>query len=171
MEQFNFYQYMLDVSTRLKDIGHTEDEPHFFEAQTQPGMQDMVLNLPGVSYPAHVILDTFKGRIGDENRSNNYLDNPFYTGFIITAPVQGMPTDDFIRAQKEQAKTILMKILAKMKIDRRMGKHGLNYMKFLSIPYQGIGPIGAGSYGIMYSIEVPHDHRLPYNENDWIPES
>ena len=171
MQAFNFYEYMLDCSVRLKELAHTDENPCFFQAGSVAGLQELINNIGVAAYPAHVILDNVKGHVGDKNRSNNFIDNPFYTGFIITAPLQGNAGENTIRQAKQEAKEILFKILGKMRHDRYRGLNGLNFMNFLSVPYQEVGPLGAGSYGVMYNIEVPHDHRLPYNESDWIQES
>ena len=169
-EIFNFHNYMLDCATRLKDLGHTQSNPRFFKVNTIIGLEELLNNIGVADYPALIIQNSTRGHIGDEARSNNFLDNPFYTFYIITAPMQTDFSLDDLRLAKEQAKSIGFKILAKMRHDRYRQLNGLHFMKFLNVPYLEVGPLGVGSYGIMFNFEVPHSHQLPHNPNDWTNE-
>ena len=68
--QFNFYEYMLDCATRLKDIAHTESEPHFFKVNTIIGLEELLNNANLAQYPALIIQTSVRGQIGDEARAN-----------------------------------------------------------------------------------------------------
>ena len=158
---------MLDCAVRLKELQHTETNPCFFKVNTIIGLEELLNNIGVAHYPALIIQTSVRGRIGDETRSNNFLDNPFYTFFVIGAPLHGNFDADQLRLDKEKTKAIGFKILAKMRHDRYRQLHGLHFMKFLSVPYQEVGPMGAGSYGVMFSFEVPHSNQLPHNPHDW----
>lgn len=167
---FNFHSYMLECATRLKDIGHTDASPKFFKVNTIIGLEELLNNIGIANYPALVIQTSIRGRIGDENRSNNFLDNPFYTWYIITKPLQQDFSAEQLRQAKNNAKAIGFKILAKMRHDRIRQLNGLHFMRFLSVPYQEVGPLGVGSYGVMFNFEVPDSNQLPHNEDDWLAE-
>jgi hypothetical protein len=168
--EFNFHAYMLDCATRLKELQHSQSNPRYFEANTVADMQELLNNIGVAKYPAIVTLSSIKGRVGDEKTGNNYLDHPFHTGFIITSPMQGSTDAETIRLAKIEAKSILFKIIAKMRHDRRRALFGLNFLNLTSIPYQEIGPLGAGSYGVMFNFENTQPVALEHNTNDWIPE-
>ena len=77
MKQFNFHDYMLDCATRLKTLGHTSSNPRFFKVNTIIGLEELLNNIGVANYPALVIQASTRGSVGDEARSNNFLDNPF----------------------------------------------------------------------------------------------
>lgn len=167
MIAFNFHTYMLDCATRLKSIGHTSFSPRFFRANSVLAVEELLNNIGVANYPAIIILDSMRGRVGDEAHSGSFIDNPFYTFFVIGNPAQGDP--DLASESKLQAKQIGFQILARMRRDRQQQREGLNFMKFASVPYQEIGPIGAGSYGVMFNFEVPNCNVLTYTAADWLP--
>lgn len=146
---------MLDCATRLKDIGHTDNEKHFFKANTILGVEELINNIGEANYPALVVEITTEGSIGDESRSNNFIDLPNYTFYVLGAPLQQNFGMDEIHISKQQAKSIGLKILGKMRHDRRRQLYGLHFMNFLSVNYQEVGPLGAGSYGVMFSFRFP----------------
>lgn len=167
---FDFNAYMLDCATRLKDLQHTDVSPHFFRVNTIIGLEELLNNIGVAEYPALVIQTSVRGRIGDEARSNNFIDSPFYTFYIIGAPLGTGFDAETLRLEKNKTKAIGFKILAKMRHDRLRQLNGLHFMKFLSVPYQEVGPLGAGSYGTMFNFEVSDSNMLPHVEADWLAE-
>lgn len=168
--EFNFHAYMLDCATRLIELQHSQTNPRYFEANTVADMQELLNNIGVAKYPAIVTLSSIKGRVGDENMGNNYIDHPFHTGFIITSPMQGSTDAATIRLAKIEAKNILLKIIAKMRNDRRRALYGLNFLNLTSIPYQEVGPLGVGSYGVMFNIENTQPVALEHKSTDWLSE-
>ena len=168
--QFNFNTYMLDCATRLKDLQHSDTNPRFFRVNTVMGLEELLNNIGVANYPALVIQTSVRGHIGDEARSNNFINSPFYTFYIIGAPLGTGFDAEALRLSKEETKAIGFKILAKMRHDRYRQQNGLHFMKFLSIPYQEVGPLGAGSFGVMFNFEVPESNQLPHNLEDWYDE-
>lgn len=166
--QFDFNAYMLDCATRLKDIGHTASAPKFFHANSVIGLDELLNNISIAQYPALVVLNLSEGRVGDSNRSNNYLDIPVYTAFVLGAPLHTSDPET-IRLEKQKCKNIMFKILGKIRHDKVRQLNGLQFVNMLNIPYQEVGPLGAGSYGTMVNIEVTYHNGLPYNDNDWYP--
>lgn len=169
-ETYNHNTYMLDCATRLKALGHTTEKPRFFRANTIIGVEELLNSIGIANYPALVILTSIKGRIGDEARSNNFLDHPFYSAFVIDKPMQTGYTPEQMHDSKQLCKSIMLKIMGKMRSDRQKQSKGLHFMKLLSVPYQEVGPLGAGSYGVMFNFEVTRHDGLPHNTDDWLPE-
>ena len=165
MEKFDFIPYMFDCATRLKDVGHTEENPKFFRISGLAGLEEYMQRLTEAQYPALLVHDNQDGSIGDMNRSDNYLDNPYYVFYIVDRPKYG--NADESEAAKKRCKIIGQKILAKMRKDKRNQVNGLAYMNFSNVPYQSIGPIGDQAVGVMFSFTVTDQSDMVYNPDDW----
>jgi len=162
---FNFKEYMLDCATRLKDVGHTEDQLKFFRVSSIGHLDEVLSNLSNIEFPALLIQDNMEGNLGDHNTSNNYIDTPYYVFYIIKHV--GHENHDQREEAKKECKTIGFKMLSKMVNDKRNLIHGLTFLQFVNIPYQTIGPIGDNCFGVMFSFSVSDNANLVYNANDW----
>lgn len=166
MEKFDFIPYMKDCATKLKDIAHTDDNPKFFRVSGLAGLEEYMQRFTEAQYPALLVQDNQDGSIGDMNRSDNYLDNPYHVFYIVDRPEYG--NADSSEATKKRCKAIGKKILAKMRRDKRNQANGLAFMNFSNVPYQSIGPIGDQAVGVMFSFTVPDQSDMVYNADDWI---
>lgn len=163
--QFNFITYMRDCATRLKAIGHTEQTPKFFRISSLAQLDELLSMISDIGYPALLIHDNMDGAIGDRSTSNNYLDIPNYTFYVV----EHVSLNDHDAKQQviTNCKNIGLKILAKMKHDKLDLNQGLTFLQFDNIPYQTIGPIGDNCHGVMFTISVPNQAQITYNADDW----
>jgi hypothetical protein len=162
---FDFITYMQACATNLKDIGHSESSKKFFRISGLAQLDEVLGNLSDIAFPAILVHDNTEGSIADRSISDNYLDSPYFTFYIIDHVEYGN-----YQAQEEakaNCKAIGMKILAKMLRDKNRGNFGLTFLQFSNIPYQSIGPIGDNCYGVMFSFSVPDAADLIYNADDW----
>lgn len=166
MEKFDFIAYMLDCATRLKDIQHTEANPKFFKISGLAGLEEYMQRLSEAQYPAIMVHDNQDGNMGDQGRSDNFLDNPYYVFYVVARPEFGNAGSS--EAIKKQCKAIALKIIGRMRRDKRSYANGLQFLNFASIPYQTIGPVGDGAYGIMVSFTVTDQLGSTYNADDWL---
>lgn len=167
MEKFDFIPYMLDCATRLKAIRHTEENPRFFRVSGLAGLEEYLQRLSEAQYPCLLVHDNQDGNVGDTSTSDNFLDNPYYAFYVVTRPEFG--NADESETAKKLCKSIGFKILARMKRDKRNQVNGLAFLRFSSIPYQTIGPIGDQAVGVMFSFTVTDQASLVYNDADWDP--
>jgi len=163
--KFDFITYMRDCATRLKDIGHSESSPKFFRISGLVQLDEVLGNLSDIAFPAMLVHDNTEGNIADRNISDNYLDSPYFTFYIVDHVEYG----NYQKQQEAKAncKAIGMKILARMLRDKKRGNLGLTFLQFSNIPYQSIGPIGDNCYGVMFSFSVPDTANLIYDPDDW----
>ena len=168
MEKFDFVKYMEDCAVRLKDILHTADNPRFFRISGISQLEELLANLPDASWPALMVENNMEGRFSDPGPSDNFLDMPYYTFYVIgKAPFNDF---DVIQEVKENTKEIAEKIIARMLHDRRNYRNGLVMLRFDNVPYQNIGPIGDQCYGTMISFTVINNCNSQYIQADWLPE-
>lgn len=168
MEKFEFIKYMLDCAVRLKDIGHTDTKQRFFRISGISQLEELLSSLPNASSPALLVENNTDGRVGDNARSDNFLDTPYYIFYVI----EKAPFNDHnkMQAAKENSKNIGFKILSRMLNDRRHYRNGLIMFDFSSITYQSVGPIGDNCFGTMFSFSVANPADLVYSNDDWLPQ-
>ncbi len=168
MEKFDFIPYMRECAIRLKDIMHTESQPRFFRISGISQLEELLANLPDASSPALLVENNEQGRLADPGPSDNFLDIPYFAFYII----EKAPFNDFdhIEEIKANTKAIGLKIFARMLHDRRHVRNGLIMLKFDSVPYQSIGPIGDNCFGTMFSFTVMNVVDTRYTPLDWLPE-
>lgn len=165
---FNFLTYMLDCATRLKSIGHDEYTKRFFRCSGIAGLEELLNNLTDITGRVLVVHNNQEGSVGDISRADNFLDSPYYV-FYVLEKVQNYNDFDAEELVKANCKETGFKILARMIREKRLGQNGLTFLDFSSIPYQNVGPVGNGFYGVMFSFTVTDgDSRLIFNEADWL---
>lgn len=163
--KFEFINYMADCAVKLKDIAHSDDAQKFFRISGIAELDELLTNLSKAQFPALLAEENHTGAIADRSTSNNYLDSPYYTFYVVKhAPFEDHDTRE---AAKLQTKQIGLKIIARILRHKLRGEQGLTFVQFGNIPYQSIGPIGDNCYGCMFSITVPDVADVFYNAEDW----
>lgn len=173
MADFDFKTYMADCAIKMKAIGHTENKPRFFIVSSIAALEGLLGRLTtGASFPGIIIYDTQEGFFGDGSTSQNWLDNPDYTFYVVDKLAKLNDTDS-AELLKRSCKDIGFKIIARMlkhkKEALRSGNdpYGLELFKKQNFPYQTIGPIGNNCYGVMFNITVPRVADMVYTNDDW----
>lgn len=168
MEKFDFIPYMKDCAVRLIDILHSEDSPRFFRVSGITQLEELLANLPDAAFPALLAENNMEGRFSDPGPSDNFLDIPFYTFYVIDKA----PFNDFdeIEKAKKTTKGIGEKIISRMLHDRRNHRNGLVMLRFDNVPYQNIGPIGDHCFGTMISFTIVNRLNPKCLACDWLPE-
>lgn len=165
---FDFVTYMRDCATRLKSIGNTEANEHFFRCSGIANMEEL-LGSASAQSPLLMVTDNPEGRLED-NDSDHVLDRQLFTFTVLTH----VNSSDF--GEREDAikltKAIAFKILGKMKRDKRKEgmrqiSIGLRDLELGSITYNTIGPLGDNYYGTDVSFTILNKPDLAYDANDW----
>ena len=167
MSSFNFMGYMEDCARRLKAIGHNDKIRKFFRCSGIAELEELLNQVTDVTGRVLVVHNNQEGTVGDVNRSDNFMDSPYYVFYVLE---KVNDYNDFTAEElaKENCKATGFKILARMIRDKRMGLLGLSFLDFTSIPYQNVGPVGINFHGVMFSFTITDgDTRLLYNKDDW----
>lgn len=162
---FDALTYFRTMATKLNDIGHTEENEHFFRVRNLYDMNELLDRLSNANFPALLINDSMDGSMGDFAMSDNYLDEPQFVFYVLAeADITNQASID---QAVQTAKTIGQKIISMMLRHKMQGKHGLEFLDMTNIPYQTIGPIGDFCYGMMFFVNVSEHIELIVNPEDW----
>lgn len=176
MATFDFKTYMAECAEKLKAIRHTSDRPRFFIVSSIANLEGLLANLTtGASFPAIIIHDSHEGHIGDTSASQNFIDHPDYTFYVVDKVLKINDTDQMEQV-KRACKTYGFQIIGRMLKHKKEAlrssladdPYGLQLFDKRDIAYQTIGPIGNNCYGVMFFITVPTEANITYNESDWI---
>lgn len=165
---YDFKTYMLDVATRLKDIGHTETTQRFFEVSNITQMDGLFAKLSKAAGTLLIPQINPEGIIGDPSNSDNFRDECYHI-FYIAKHVTNFNNAEEINAAKQHCKRVGFKVFSKMRKEKAQGNSSLQFLRFTRVPYQAIGPFANGWYGVMFSFRVDeHAASLNYDANDWL---
>ena len=171
--EFDSVGYFEDVAKRLKLIGHSKTEKHFFRSTSASYPRELENSLSSARYPALVVVTRKDGRLID-NSSDNYLDKKLYTFLILH------PAKDSAPAKIDECMAlsinIFRKITGKLKRDKKKDYSlaiqqqifGLRGLDIASISYQQIGPMLDNLYGLMVRFSIIDSAHLQYDAEDWL---
>lgn len=162
---FDAITYFETVARKLKEIGHTDIEKHFFRTRSVAALDELLDELPNANFPALMVHDTIDGALGDFNQADSYMEEPQYVFYVLQQAEMGnrQSVDDAIT----QCRSIGRKIIAQMIRHRQRGEHGLDLMDTGRIPFQTVGPLADQVYGVMYMFYVSDDAGLLHDADDW----
>lgn len=169
---FNLKTYLEDCATKLKAIGHTSQNKRFFVVSSISTLEGLLGSIGRGGFPAIVAHDAADGTVGDTSNSENFIDRPDYTFYVIDQ-VTKLNDTDAMELAKRTTKELGFKIVARMLRHRKQATrtgtdpYGLMLFNKASISYQAIGPIGNGCFGTMFFINIPQPVSLVYNDDDW----
>lgn len=171
MEVFDFISYLADISERHQDILHRTSEPHFFRVAGIGQMDQFIQQINKASSPAICIDVNPDGQI-ISSLPNNSVDIPVYRFYVLKYADAG----DFtvIETAKKEAKTLGLKILAKLGYDNYQASineidNGLKYLD-LNFQYQVVGPIAQNWFGCMFSFRLQQsaiDTGMVYDSDEY----
>lgn len=172
MKQFEFVNYMKEVATRLKSIGHTDDNPHFFKVASLFHLDQLFENLNSAGFPALCVVDAPEGRLID-NESSNLLDLQYYYFFVINkAEIDNASSRE---AAITSSLMIVKQILSKMFRDKMAEQRnpfyanaaGLKNLNRDNVSYRAVGPIADNCHGMWCSFTLTSGSDFKYNSDDW----
>jgi len=170
---FDFAGYFENIARKLKAIGHTDSQKHFFRSTQAVHPEELLKQGSVARYPALVIIERADGRMIDRD-SDNLLTKELYAFQILMPAADQAP--DAIETVMGQCKEIYKKIVAKMIRDKKadmkvaitMQQTGLRNLETADISYQQIGPMGDNLYGLYVSFSIVDPAGVKFNQDDWI---
>lgn len=164
MGEFDFIDYFRNIASTLKEILHTEDEPHFSRAGSVAELGEFLANMRQAEGYQLIVIDNVSGRFLDR-RSDNLLVMPYFSFYLV----KKVSREDY--DEKELAigdcSTVCKKILSKMFLDKRNMANGLTNLDRDSISYNQAGPFGHNWYGLNINFTIIDDPDIVYDEDDW----
>lgn len=166
MTKFNLTDYLLDVSEKLIELQHTENDKHYSRVSSVVGLEEYLSNMTFNTGWQLIAVDTRSGRFDDGSYSDNLIDSQLYSFYLVKA----LEHHNFDARQQliKDCEVIVKKILSKMFYDKREGLNGLLDLQRGSISYDTIGPIGNNCHGLMVFFTVLDATDIAYNANDWL---
>jgi hypothetical protein len=161
---------MRNIAINSVDIGHIEgdeDNNRFFRVASIMTVDEIINNLSIMKEFSLVVEDNAEGGLID---NNSIMDKPIHTFFLLKKVEQDNADDR--EAAKQQCKSVMFKILSRMRrdwISDNEGKTeiGVRNIEFGQWTYQTFGPILNNCIGISVSFIAPNSVNTAYNGNDW----
>lgn len=164
MTTYNHINYMQEVAEKQRSIGHSASCEKFFKSTGIANMDGLLASLNDAQYPCLVAEYGPDKRLTD-NVSDNPLQQPFHTFFIVTKATAGSATE--IAQARETCEAIADKVIAKMNSDRLNNLNGLHLFNIGSVRIFGIGPVGDSAHGVMVTFTTVDAAQLTHNPDDW----
>lgn len=164
MTQFDFIPYMKNVAETLKELKHSNAEPHFHRASSMVSMEEFLTKMQETTGFQLIAIAQESGKYIDR-KSDNLLDQPYYSFYVMTVAEHG----DFDARQEaiSDCKRVAKKILSKLFRDQTNRTHGLNYLDRGSITYNQAGPFAHNWFGMNYNFTLISASDIRYNGFDW----
>lgn len=162
--------YLLEIAQKLKEIGHTENEPHFHRVHGLSDVEEFLANLTQTS-GYQLLEETF------DNTQFVRNDRPVarnYYSFYVAKDFDAGDTDS-----KENAKTgcisVIKKIISKYIRDYKADAdlpipnqiYGLRELEIESFSWMVIGVIGDNYMAVFVSFTLVDSPDVAYDANDW----
>jgi hypothetical protein len=171
MAEYNHIDYMKSVAEKLKEIGHTDQKPHFYRISGLLMLEEFLDKITSVDSGFHLLAE--EDLTGQLSGVDNPLDNENYLFFIV----KHVDLNDHANRVKikRDCKNIAKKIIARIRKHWHAANaaieindtYGLRNFNTENIFYQTIGPIGDNCYGIEVRFSIIEKAGTIYNINDW----
>ncbi|MGI4870451.1 MAG: hypothetical protein ACRYFX_04645 [Janthinobacterium lividum] len=156
-----YSNYFEDLATRLRDVAHTPAAPKFCRFNIEEILAGLAHGIDP-STPC-LLLESFEGRLSEEG--DNVMDNQD-GAFLI---MKYCALEDFAaqNAIIDQAKSIGLKIVARLRHDARQGL-GLLHFDRNSVGYEKVGPVFGDCYGYRFTFSFFNPLSLRVDPADWL---
>lgn len=164
--------YFKNLAINLVDIAHTVDAPAYYRMKDSMDLDEFDNAVRNMTKSTCLLLEIGSGNMGDYDNVNDAL--------TIGLHCLVKTTDKYadINAARDQAKSILLKIITRIRFDcrdkyiRNTVANGplkaLNVIFDSKIKYENMTDIDGNWYGksFYFYFRAPVQ-ELPYNSNDW----
>ena len=168
---YNHKTYLLNVAEKLKELQHTEDDPHFHRIYGLADIEELIANQTITSGYQLLMEENDDNRFIDNN-SDNILNRDYYA-FYVAKNYEGGDFDSKETA-KERCKTVAKKIISKYLKDYKEDRssapdqvYGLFALEPGSFSMRTIGPLGDNYIAIFVSFTIISNPKIIYNAGDW----
>ena len=145
--------YFEGLATKTKAIGHTPDTPAFYRIKDSFNLEEFDNALRNIKKPTCLLLEIGAGQIG---ATDNPMDHPRIGLHVVTRT--GKKFAD-VNAARDQAKTVLLQLVALIKLDCQD-----NYYRQTILGVDSIGPLK--SQNVIFDADIKFDN-VSFDEDNW----
>ncbi len=161
--KYNHFSYCEDIARRLKAIGHSAAETHFFRATEQTDVQELENNMSSAKGFIMIAIDGKNIDFGW--RSDSLIGFPIYS-IVLVGQVSSSDTNTIFKAQ-DDCRELAIQVIAKMAQDASNFNFGAEYIDQSTFTLNGFGPIGDLFYGVSLSFIVREGMNYQINQSLW----
>ncbi len=159
---FDFYvQYFKTIAETHKDIGHTDQEKHFYRLNISEVQNTLRSIVPGKVF----MLESYEGQLIDQ-RSDNVRDEQL-CAFMILGHV---PPGDFDQENiiLGECKRIGFEVISKLYKDKKDNVAELRGFDIGSVHYMKVGPIFDNYFGYRFTHSINDKANVAYDPAKWL---
>jgi len=162
--KYKHFEYCESLARRLKPVGHTDDDCHFFRATEQSSLTELERNISA----AHgMILIAIDGKFsGFDYQPDSLIEKPLY-GIVIARQTDSTDIDTVFQAQDE-TKALAMQVISRMMCDARDYRNGCEFIDPGSFLVEGFGPIAGNFYGVILSFSTESGIEYKVDPEMWV---
>jgi hypothetical protein len=162
--KYNHFSYCEDIASRLKAIGHSATETHFFRATEQTEVQELENNM--ISAKGFIMIAVDGKNVDFGWKPDSLIEFPLYS-ILIVGQVSSSDSDTIFKAQ-DDCSELAIQVIAKMAQDAEAYNLGAEYIDQETFTLNGFGPIGDLFYGVSLSFIVREGVNFQINKSFWI---
>lgn len=162
---YNHFQYSENLARKLKAIGHTDSDCHFFRATEQTELRELEDNLSSAHGMIMLAVDGKDSGFQFRN-SDSLMERPAYS-LVIAKQTSSSDSDTVFKAQQE-CKAVMMQVISRMLNDARDYKHRCDLIDPDSFRIEGFGPIGDLFYGVMLWFALDEGVNFEIKPDMWL---
>lgn len=160
---YNHFSYGKMLARKLKSVGDTDERPRFFTAFGLEDLYNFEDKMSGITGTVLIAVDGQENESSD-NGADALTDNDTYS-FIIAQ-----------NAQRDRPNTIDEAVahcreLAKQVRNFMITDPSLWGMFYRNTTINGIGPIGDGFYGVVFTFRIQRFNSFEVNPEYWVDET
>lgn len=162
---YNHFTYCEKLARRIKAIGHTDDDCHFFRATENQSYQEMAANLSSVAGYVLVAIDgKNSGFLWID--SDSLLERPNYS--IVILKQTALNDIEKMFESMEQCKAIALQCIAKILQDARHYKDGCDLIDPASFTMDGVGPVADNFFGVIVQFSLTQGIDFMLDSDMWL---
>ncbi len=161
--KYNHFSYCEDIARRLKAIGHSDVEKHFFRATEQTEVQELENNM--TSARGFILIAVDGKNIDFGWKADSLIGIPVY-GIVIAGQVSSSDTDTIFDTQDDCSK-LAVQVIAKMAEDAEKYNFGAEFIDLGTFAMNGFGPIADLFYGVYLTFTLKEGVNYTINPEMW----
>ena len=159
-----YISYFKNLATQHKEIGHTEEEKHFFRMNIEEVLTGLRsdINLPAL------ILESFEGRLVDKKSDNNLANRE--GAFMILKKVE---VDNFDQENEflDDSERIGLDIIKRMRRDSKTNPIQDRILKrfdYDGVSWGKVGPVFDNYYGYRFIFRLQDFENMKFDPDKWL---
>jgi hypothetical protein len=163
--KYNHFEYCEALARKLKPVGHTDEDRHFFRATEDTSPKELYNR---ISSSHGMIMIAIDGK--DESyiwpESDSLMVKPVYS-LVIAKQTQATDSDTIFIAQRE-SHMVMRQCIAKILQDAAKYKSGCEFIDAGSFVIEGAGPLGDLFYGVIMTFTLDYGIEYKLNPEMWL---